>query len=501
MRRAAITLAFVAALGAERVHAQSDSRTAPASTTVTTRQAAPHLDARDAGDAGTAAASPLDDPAVGRLPSPDPPSSQPASSSLPRDTGGDATPARTVFEDAPGARTSPDDAPGARTVPEDALASDAPADAGRTPRNPFSAKAGPAPAPSPLLQNTVGDAADVEPGELLVWHADLAAALAFAAQVDPLGYSVRRRMQLDGLGIVQTTVSLPGGTSVAAARARLGAAFPDLLVDANHRYRLLGADETELPYRLVGWTAEAAACARDGRVGVIDTLADTTHPVFTGRDVVIHGVLPAGTEAAKAAHGTAVAARLAELLPGAAIRVVGVFRQRDRGITDTTAEWLVQALDWLLGERVQAVNLSLGGPANGLLAAAIERVLAPGIGVVAAVGDGGPDSEPVYPSALPGVIGVTAIDREGRVYRRARRGDEVDLAAPGVDVPQRRPDGSLIYLTGTSYAAPFATAARLLAGSDEALTAAARDLGAPGRDPVFGAGLVRFEPLCAGVLP
>ena len=60
--------------------------------------------------------------------------------------------------------------------------------------------------------------------------------------------------------------------------------------------------------------------------------------------------------------------------------------------------------------------------------------------------------------------------------------------------------------SGTSFAAPFVTAAvgRLMASSLDGdprqaqlrLAAAARDLGPPGRDVVFGWGLVQAEALC-----
>ena len=61
--------------------------------------------------------------------------------------------------------------------------------------------------------------------------------------------------------------------------------------------------------------------------------------------------------------------------------------------------------------------------------------------------------------------------------------------------------------TGSSFAAPFVTAAvgaALLDGVPEdrrrieaRLAADAVDLGAPGRDPVFGWGLIRASPSCA----
>src|SRR5690606_11017674 len=156
---------------------------------------------------------------------------------------------------------------------------------------------------------------------------------------------------------------------------------------------------------------------------------------------------------------------------------------------------------WLATQRVQIVNLSLGGPRNLLLEAAIARVLELGIAVVAAGGNGGPDGPAVYPAAQRGVLAVTAVDAELAPYRQATRGAYLAFAAPGVDVWSAAPGKEGAYYSGTSYAAPFVTA--VLAGlrqqSPETPWAAlieraresARDLGAPGRDPVFGWGLVQ----------
>jgi hypothetical protein len=429
------------------------------------------------------------------VPPPEPEVPGPEPSTRPTDPVEPSTPPG-GGEDAAEARVSP-------APPED-TADTSPSPGENPPgHNPFDTGASPSgelSAPAPLLRTAaddVGDdAADVEPAELLVWHPDLRAAQDFAAQLQALGWSVRRRLVLQGLGVIQTTVGLPPGTGVAAARDRLQTEFPDLLVDANHLYRPLAQSDDQMPLQLVGWSPPADGCAQDKRVGIIDTLVAESHPAFRERDLVGHVVLPAGIELADNRHGTAVAARVAELLPEAAIRVAGVFRRLEGDDADTTAEWLLLALDWLIRERVDVVNMSLGGPRNRLLAAGIERLTARDTGVVAAVGDDGPESPPVYPAALPGVIGVTAVSQDLRVYRRARHGDEVDLAAPGVDLRVLQPDGSAIYLTGTSYATPFVTAAWILAGDSNTLFRSAEDLGAPGRDAVYGAGLVRFDRLC-----
>lgn len=349
-----------------------------------------------------------------------------------------------------------------------------------------------------MLQGDPDQAADpasYEPGQLVVWHDHADAAQAFGAAVAQAGYRLRARRSLANLGVVQTVLGLPPGTSLPDARAALSAQFPDAVIDANHRYRPLAAKNA---LAAVAWRPAAVVCAGAATVGMVDTTVEISLPPLAGRDVEQHSVLPAGLAIAPADHGSAVALRLASLLPGADLRIAAVFRRRESAdgevIVDTTAEWLLRALNWLAGQGVAAINLSLGGPPNQLLALAVQRLDALGIGLVAAAAESGPEGPPAYPAAYPAVIAVTAVDLDMAAYPRARHGPQIDFAAPGVDL---RLPGINPYLTGTSHAAPFVTAALIAAaGSEKTLAATARDLGATGRDPVFGHGLVRFTDLC-----
>lgn len=410
-------------------------------------------------------------------------------------------------EEASTSRISPGFAPPAEEDEESAPATTPPATGGAAPVNPFGSSAGQSAnyaAPALLQADREAPQAakdgSFEPGQLLVWHRDRSAAQAFGEAVRAAGYRLRGRAVLDRLGVVQTTLGLPQGQSVPAAAAALRARFPDAAIAPNHRYRpLRSRDRQPQPVPAgVGWSPAAAACGPPARVGVIDTAVADDHPAFAGRDVLTRSMLPAGIDRAASEHGTLIAARLASLLPAARLRVAAVFRQRDETIVDTTAEWLLQGLDWLVRQDVAVINMSLGGPENPLLGLAVERVLAHGIVIVAAVGESGPGSAPAYPAAWQGVVGVTAVDADGRGYERARQGPEVDFAAPGVDLRMQRADGSSVYVTGTSHAAPFVAAAFVLAGDTGRLRAAARDLGTAGRDDVYGHGLVQFASLCDG---
>lgn len=351
----------------------------------------------------------------------------------------------------------------------------------------------------------------VEPGEVVVVSASLDEAQALAEQARALGLGIKRRTTLRGLGFVVTVLRVPKEASVGDAVGQLRQNLPQVWADANHRYELMAGESKSPAAELMGWNT-TPGCGGGIAIGMLDSAVETDHPALRGRDITVRSFLASGMQAAPPAHGTATAALLVGqgevngLLPGAKLYVGSVFRQRSRKDIDTTADSIVQALDWLATERVGVINLSLGGPRNLIVEAAIQRVLAMGVAVVAAAGNGGPDAVPVYPAAQEGVIAVTAVDMELKPYRRANRGDYIGFAAPGVDVPTAAPGGGLVFVSGTSYAAPFVTATFAVNrpkqgklnwdGVHRRMRDSARDLGAPGKDAVFGWGLAR-APGCA----
>ena len=144
------------------------------------------------------------------------------------------------------------------------------------------------------------------------------------------------------------------------------------------------------------------------------------------------------------------------------------------------------------------------GPPNRLLESAVALLDRRGIGVVSAAGNGGPSAPPAFPAAYDSVVSVTAVDQGLRAYRLANRGDYIAFASPGVEVWSAAADGAGQYRTGTSVAAAYVTAAVAeKIGGGAALGAAvgdlrrgARDLGTPGRDEVFGWGLIQASPNC-----
>ena len=382
---------------------------------------------------------------------------------------------------------------------------------GRLSERPLPAFAGQASADAPAP-------GDAEPQEVMVWHRSMDEAKAFQKKVQAWSLRIKRRRKLDRLGMVVSVFRVPESVSVAEMISRLRQ-LDGTIVDANHRYVLEKGDERVVaqgktyPQRLIRWVSRPR-CGEGIRIGMVDTDIDMQHVALRGQAITRRSVLPSGVRAAAPDHATAIAAILVGdgrsetpgLLPRAGLSVAAVFRRRGKHATDTTAEWILYGLNWLLEQAVQVINLSLSGPDNRLLALAMKTVSEQNIPVVAAAGNGGPHGPPRYPAAYGGVLAVTAVDAGRRVYRKATRGGYVDLAAPGVEVWTAAPGNRGVYVSGTSYAAAYATAAAAVvrlrhrqwpaAKVRRLLLDRAEDLGPPGRDPIFGQGLMQAPSGC-----
>ena len=315
------------------------------------------------------------------------------------------------------------------------------------------------------------------------------------------GFSVGRTRTLDGLDATIVVLQAPAGMSTRRALQRLRQLDPGGVYDFNHVYLDSGVVAEGAAEPPTASSAVASPPVRGARVGLIDGGVQRNHPVF--RDVAIHEHGCAGGNV-PSAHGTAVAS----LLVGHADHFSGVAVGADLYSADVycgletggAIDAIADAFAWLSRERVPVINISLVGPANGLLEQLVRIVTARGHIVVAAVGNDGPGAPPLYPAAYPAVIAVTGVDSHRRVLIEACRGNHVDFAAPGADMAAAGLDAEFSLVRGTSFAAPIAAGlfARQLLEVDRAradaavvaLTSQAIDLGTRGPDKVYGNGLV-----------
>lgn len=249
-------------------------------------------------------------------------------------------------------------------------------------------------------------------------------------------------------------------------------------------------------------------------VGMIDTAIELSHPALASASINPRRFI-ADTLQAPVNHGTSVASLLVAssadyqgMIPQAQLFAASVFYQRDAYSQGATSESLINALNWLAENKVAVINMSLAGPDDPLLAFALQQVTANGIVVVAAVGNAGPASSPLYPAAYADTIAVTAVDNDNAVYRWAVQGEHVDIAAQGVRMQVARAAGGFSKESGTSLAAPLVSgfiacqlaqqhrgdASSRLPDIRRALAQHAIDLGSAGKDPVFGMGRLQWQP-------
>lgn len=233
-------------------------------------------------------------------------------------------------------------------------------------------------------------------------------------------------------------------------------------------------------------------------VAVVDTGIDESHPWFTGRllpGTVFH------TDGAGIAdlngHGTHVAGIVARENPQARILPI---RALDRyGAGDDYN--LAQAVTWAVDSGASVINMSLGAPweLGAAYLAALQYAEARNVVVVAANGNEGPNAAAQYPAAYPEVVAVTAVDSNKVEAEFAQRGHHIDIAAPGVGILSSVPGGTA-YMSGTSMATPKVTGTLSIlrtlhpdwtaADLRDHVASTAEDVGRPGRDNIFGAGVL-----------
>jgi uncharacterized repeat protein (TIGR01451 family) len=224
------------------------------------------------------------------------------------------------------------------------------------------------------------------------------------------------------------------------------------------------------------------------------------------------------------AHGTHTAAVIAEtsdegegtasVAPGATIMPVRVLDWDGNGEVADIAAGIRFAAD----NGAQVVVMSLAGSDTGPVAEAVSYAAGKGVILVAPSGNQGAAGLR-FPASHPDVISVGAVAPDKTHAYYSNYGEGLDLVGPGGDMSKDvtrdgEPDGirqgtfvetldgfCFCQKEGTSSAAPHVggVAALLVASGlattpaqvRQALVTSALDLGDPGPDPVFGAGLVQ----------
>src|SRR3984893_15527632 len=247
--------------------------------------------------------------------------------------------------------------------------------------------------------------------------------------------------------------------------------------------------------------AHTLAHGADVTIAVIDSGIDLKHPELPG--AISDSFNALGSKEGPHVHGTGIAgvivahARLMGSAPAANIVAIRAFATAPSG-AESTSFVVLKALDYAASHGAQIVNMSFAGAKDALIERGIAAAASKGIVMVAAAGNAGPQSPPLYPAANPNVIAVSATDAHDKLFAASNRGSHIAIAAPGVDIFLPAPDEKYQMTSGTSFSAAYISGlVALMLERNPALKPeevratlmkTARDLGSPGRDDLFGAG-------------
>lgn len=190
------------------------------------------------------------------------------------------------------------------------------------------------------------------------------------------------------------------------------------------------------------------------KIAVIDTGIDRHHPDLKGQVKGGIHLVKGGSNG----HGTHVAGIIAAaknnwgvvgMGPKAHLYDVKAFK------ADGTSEVLniIKGIDWSIQNGVQIINMSFGMTQySEALSRMIRRAASKGIIMVASAGNNGGTVE--YPARYRNVIGVSALDKNGKLAKFSSRGKGVNTSAPGVGILSTWLGNRFKKLDGTSMAAP-----------------------------------------------
>jgi subtilisin family serine protease len=245
-------------------------------------------------------------------------------------------------------------------------------------------------------------------------------------------------------------------------------------------------------------------------VAIVDTGVDMTHEEFKNKLVPGYNVLMDNDRPMDDnGHGTHVAGIISANTNNT-VGVAGIsWNNRIMPVKAIGAEGTGSSFDiakgvkWATDHGARVINMSVGNyHPSAVLEDAIRYAYSKGVVLVAASGNDNTD-QPSYPASYPEVLSIAAVDDQQNRATFSNYGNDVDVSAPGVEIASTYIYNEYAALSGTSMACPHvAGLAGLVLSVNPNLTntdvmsiiqQSATDLGAPGKDPYYGSGLINVN--------
>jgi|GEM_PF-4400156 len=235
-------------------------------------------------------------------------------------------------------------------------------------------------------------------------------------------------------------------------------------------------------------------------VAVLDTGLDKGHSLFKDRTANGRNYTTSNTNdtADRDGHGTHVSGTVVLCTPSN-VKIMPVKVLNDNG--EGTDAMVAAGIIWAADNGAKIINMSLGGfGSSSLLTNACNYAVNKGAAVVAAAGNEADNADYYSPANIASVITVAATDKDDNRAWFSNYGKCVDISAPGVAIKSSVLSGKYALYSGTSMASPHAASAAVMICLDNtslnpaairtALHNTSIDLGIPGRDILFGAGVI-----------
>jgi subtilisin family serine protease len=272
------------------------------------------------------------------------------------------------------------------------------------------------------------------------------------APLQLLRRTVHRYAITDGRTVSQVITALEANPNIESAQPE-------------YRYELTDSASSavggQLQYANVKLRVDEAhkwVTGKDVVVALIDSRIDISHEALEhsikdSYSAVDHPSSEADT------HGTAMAGaiaghgRILGTAPQSKLLAVECFSMDKEGHMEGITFNILKGVDWAHAHAAFIINMSFAGPRDPLLSRLMNAAAKNGVILIAAAGNAGAKSPPLYPGADENAVAVSATDSRDRLFKLANRGKYIAVAAPGVDVIALAPGNATVLTSGTSVAA------------------------------------------------